>query len=874
MLTWLRALWRTLTRGRALDRELDHELDAYVDLVVDDAVGRGEDPDTARRQALIAMGGRAPVEEAVRGSRTGAWLVDALRDGRYGLRVLRRAPAFAASAILTLGLAIGTTAAIGWAMRTIVLAPLPYPEADRLLQVSGHGYIGEYLEFTARARTFDAAGHARIQPLTLTGRGEPVRLDTAVVTPNIFDTLGIAPALGTDLHSDDGRPGAEPVVMLSHRIWRDQLGAEPSVVGRLLVLDGVPRRVRGVMPATFAFPAATTGIWIPATINPADRIATWSRAGTIVGRLRDGHTLADAHAEVRALAPSFAALFPWRMPPGYGENASALSLQEATVDDVTGMLTAALGAVVVVLVIACLNVGILLVGRALARRTEMTTRAALGASRVRLGRQVLAESAMLAGLGGVLGLVLAITGTSALVRLLPADAPRLSEVVPDAGLAALVLLLTVGAGLLIGIAPVVRVARARAEPAPSVRASGGDRTTRAATRALVAVEVALAVVLVVGAALFTRSLGRLFDVDPGFDASSLTAATITPPAQRFNTPAARQAFFDEVAARVAALPDVTAVALTDRAPFAGEPWGSVFVIEGRPDPATVSGEWPWADVRAVVSAGYFSTTGIPVTAGRAFTPADNPTARTVVILNDTLARRYWPDESPISRRIRFPGMPEGQWLTIVGTVADTKWQTLAEAPLGAMYLSLGQSAPDAMTALVRSSADASPDALAVDLRRVVGTIDADVPVDRIAPVDARVHASAGTSRFLAVLFGGFALVGALLGAIGIYGVTADAVARRRHEIAVRLAMGADGRGVVKLMIRQGVTTAAVGLAVGLGGALVASRSLASLLYGVSAADLTSFTLAPAALLAAVVVASYLPARRATAVDPLAVLRDG
>jgi putative ABC transport system permease protein len=320
--------------------------------------------------------------------------------------------------------------------------------------------------------------------------------------------------------------------------------------------------------------------------------------------------------------------------------------------------------------------------------------------------------------------------------------------------------------------------------------------------------------------------------------------------------------------------DITAVAFTDQAPFAGDAWGSVFVIEGRPDPARVSGDWPWTDVRAVVSDGYFRTMRIPVTGGRAFDAGDQETSQAAAIVNDALARQYWPGESAVGRRIRFPGMAAGQWLTIVGTVETTKWQSLSETPLGALYLPIAQASPGTVTVLARASEGLGPDVLGPRLRAAVAGLDRDMPVDRIGSVDALVGASAGASRFLAVLFSGFAGVGALLGAIGIYGVTADAVARRRHEIAVRLAMGAGDAGVVGLLVRQSAGVAAAGVLAGVAGALAGGRFVAGLLHGVSPADPITFTIVPAVLLLVVVAASYLPARRATRVRPLDVLRGG
>lgn len=867
----MRNLWRTLTRSRQLDRELNSEISTYVDLAVEDAIARGDDPSEARRRALAAVGGVASVEETVRSGRRGAWLTQALQDARYGLRVLGRAPAFATAVVLTLGLAIGATAAMMATVRAIVLAPLPYPASDRLVELVGQGYFGEYLQYRERSTTLDVAAYSQTGPATLTGQGEPVRLEVAIATSDFFAVLGVDPAHGTGWQPGDSAPGAEPIVMLSDRAWRQRFGARPDVVGSSVDIGGVSRRVRGIMPPRFAFPNAAVDVWTPTTIDASDRVATWSVGGSLVGRLRPGATFEEALAEVRTLAPTFGALFPWRMPADYGQNASVITLHERLVGEVDVMLSAALGAIGFVLVIACLNVGVLLLGRSMARRVEMATRAALGATRGRLMRQVLAECLMLAGLGGLAGLAVAVFAVSSAAALLPADLPRLEEVAPDRWLAAAVAALAALSGLMIAVVPVWRAARPGTTPASSVRHGSGDRVARATTRTLVTVEVALSVALVLGAGLLVRSLDRLLDVDPGFQPAGVLSATVAPSPQRYADAPVSRAFYQDALARLEALPQVSAAAVTDRLPFASPAWGSVFAIEDRPDPAQ-TGDWPWADYRSIVSPSFFSTLGLPITSGRAFAASDTATAEQVAIVSDALAQAYWPGESPLGRRFRFPGMAAGLWITIVGTVGDVKWERLSEETQGALFRPLAQSAPGAMTLVVRG-VDDEPGALAGSLRSVVHGVDPDTAVDRMAPLADLVQRSARTSRFLAVLFSGFGIVGVLLGAIGIYGVTSDAVARRRHEIAIRLAIGAEARSIVRLVVRQSVVLAAVGVAVGLAGAFIGTRFLSSLLYGVAPTDPVTFVVVPAGLVAVVVLACVVPARRATRIDPLATLRE-
>lgn len=678
-----------------------------------------------------------------------------------------------------------------------------------------------------------------------------------------------APALGDAMRDADHAPDAVPAVWLTDRVWRERFGASRELVGQTMALGDRVRRVRGVLPAGFAFPDPSIDVWIPVTLNPADRVATWSLAGSIVGRLAPGVSWEAANAEVRGLAATFAPMFPWRMPAGYGELATARPLKDVFVADADRTLAAALGAIAFVLVIACVNVGILLIGRAHARHTELATRAALGASRGRLARQVLVECLVLVAAGGWGALLVASAAISAAGQLLPADVPRVHEVQVDRWLVAAVALVSLLAGLLVSIVPVWRAFGMVGRPVAAGRTFGMDRASRRVTRGLVALEVALAAVLVVGAGLLVRSLDRLLAVDPGFAPEGLVAATIAPSPIRYREPAARREVVQEVVTRLAQRPDVTSAAATDRLPFTGAPHGSVFALEGRPDPAR-TGDWPWANVRAIVSAGYFETLRVPVMRGRAFTEADTPASEPVAVINERLARAHWPDQDPIGRRIRFPGMAPGAWIRVVGIVADTTWRQMDEEAQSALYLPLSQSTPAEMHVVVRGPAFA---AAADHVRATIRAIDADMPVEQIAALDDRMAGAAGAPRFLAMVFTGFAMAGVLLGAIGLYGVVSDAVGRQRHEYAVRLAIGADPRGIVRLVAWQGANVALAGLVLGLLGAWAGADVLAAVLFDVPPTDPVTFALAAVFLAAVVAPACVVPARRASRISPLALLRD-
>lgn len=865
-----RALWRVLRHSDRLERELDDELRAYTGMLEDEARAGGREPQEARRRARLALGGFDQVKESVRARRGDRWIGQAIQDARFAVRFFVRTPALAFSAVLTLAIGIGAAAATAVVVHAVVVRPLPYPDAGRLVRLDGVSYAGELLELERRVKTLDAAAYAAMPPVSLTGAGEPVRLDTVRVAGRLFAVLGVPATRGRVLTDADQHPGSERVVLVSESLWRTRLGLQADPVGRLLTLDGVSHRIVGIMPATFAFPDAATDIWLPAIVDPADRMALWSQGGTIVGRLRPGIAVAEAHAEIRALAPAFRTLFPWQMPPDYGTTAAVQPLRDAIVGDSRPVLVVLLGGVTLVWLLACINVGLLLLGRATSRTTELATRAALGATRGRIGRQVFVESALLAGCGGIAAMAVAGAAVT-LVRERLALLPRAHEIGVDVRLALAVGALAIVAGVVISAAPVMRAAAGSVAGALGQRGSRQDRGTRRTTRVLVGAEVALAMVLTIGAGLFARSLDRLLDVQPGFARADVVTAEIAPPEPRYEAPAARVAFYAELETRLRALPGVHDVAFTDRLPFGGEPWGSVFVIEGRPNPATEGGEWPWADVRATISPAFFRTLRIPVVEGRAFIPDDESVAEWVAIVDEVLARTYWPGETVVGRRFRFPGMPAGSWIRIVGLVANTKWQQMDEEPRGALYLPRRVDAPVSTSVVLRGTGSLLM--LSDALRATVASLDPDTPVDRIAMLEALVSGSAEQPRLLALVFSAFGLTGLLLGALGIYGVAADGVARRRHEIGVRVALGAGVSAIRRLIVRESLGLALAGIAAGIAAALLLSRALDGLLFGVEPTDPLTWAAVGGLLVGIALLSSLLPARRASRVDPLTVLRQ-
>ena len=860
---------------RRAEQDVQRELDLHVELETQQNIDQGMPPEDAMRAARAALGNVPLIREDVRAAWRWRWLDELLQDARCGARGLRRSAGFAAMSVATLALTIGATTAIFSVVYGILLRPLPVTEPDRLFRILDIGYIGELIELRERARTFDVSGYRPPEQRTLTGFDEPSRVRAVQVTGDLLASLGRTALVGADFRLDDERPGAAPAAVLSHDLWRRRFGADPATVGRMLTLDGVDHQIRGVMPADFEFPSAGVDLWVPITVDTASRVALWARDAILIGRLRAGATLEGAAEEVRALAPQFAGLFPWRMPDGYGTGVGLRTWREDRLGQVRPMLLLLLAAVAAVWLIGAVNLTNLQQVRVATRRQELALRTALGAGRGRIVRQLLTESALVSLFGGTVGLAAAYAGVPTLVAVLPGGVPGIDAIRVNGAVLGFTAVLSLVTALVSGTLPAVRAARAGAGIARSaLRGSVGGMPGRS-LGVFVTVEVAAAVTLVIGAALLARSLALQLAVDVGFSADRRIVAEVAPSPVRYPNDTARLEFYAALERRLRALPSVRAVGLsTVFEPFgAAAVGGSVFLIEGRPNPATEGGEWPWADLRTAVSSDYLSTLGVSLMAGRYFTEDDVAGAQRVVLVSERLADRWWPGSSAIGRRIRFPGSENeaDPWRTVVGVVSDVRWQGPASEGT-TLYLPMAQhiGALEEMSLVVQSGAD--PRLITRSLQAVVTALDPQTPVSGIRAMDDIMAQTVSRPRFTMLLVLGFAVLGLVLGMIGVYGVAAYAIARQQRDIGIRLALGATRARVRGGFVRRALVFAGAGVVLGELLAAVLMSSLSSLLFGVSPWDPFTYTAAPALFVALAGLAAYVPARRATARDPALVLR--
>jgi putative ABC transport system permease protein len=798
------------------------------------------------------------------------------QDLRYGWRTLRQRPGFTLIALLSLALGIGANTAIFSLVKAVILNPLPYPESHRLLaldesnpaQSQDHFGVSwpNFIEWRDQSTSFAQIAASRSSAVIFTGGEEPVRLPSEQMTAEMFALLRVAPALGRTFSAAEDQPGAAPVAVISHGAWVRRFGGDPKIIGREVRFDGRTLTIIGVMPVGFAFPSAETEVWMPlGPLSDSMRNRAVHTLG-VIARLKDGVTIEGARAEMATIAARVERAHPAEDP---GHLTAVEPLRDLIVGDARPALLILLGAVGLVLLVACANVAGLLLARAVARRKEIALRAAFGANRWRITRQLLTESLLLSLMGGALGLIASLWGVSLLVNAFRDLLPRVGEVSVDTGVIVFTLCLSILTGLIFGLIPAIRASRidlneTLKDYGGRFGSSPGRQRIR---RVIVVTEIALALMLLAGAGLLIKSFWRLTSVDPGFQTENLLTLTLTPLNPKYRDRELLISLYDQVATQLAALPGVSAASASSRLPLSGGDGNGQLSIEGREFQA---GEAAAASFRRVLP-NYFQTIGAPLRSGREFTAQDRGQGEFVVIINESMARRFWPHGEALGKRIKV-GPPEGEpWLTVVGVVSDVKNVGLEAGPMLATYEPYAQRLRVTMNIVVRTIND--PLALVSAVRERIRAIDRSVLIDNISTIEQRLSASVAARRLNTMLIGIFAATAILLSAIGIYGLLTFEVAARRHEIGVRMALGAKPGDVLRMVVGEGMRMVGLGIGIGLAAALALARLISGLLFGVSAYDPLTY-LAISLLLAAVAfVSCYAPARRATRVAPVIALRE-
>lgn len=884
----LRRIFRLAAGRSTASDDVAEELELHVALRAEELAAEGLPPDQARAEALRRFGDMTAVRQTVtaidreqeRAVRRSEWFDSLIQDFRHALRGLRRSPGFAVGTALTLGLGIGLNTAIFSVFDAVLLQPLPFAEPDRLVRAwsskpdRGLRFfsvsVSDVEDWKAQATSFERmATFERQQDMTLTGQGEPEQIQTARVSSDLFGLLGVKPALGRLFTAQEDRAGvAERVLVLSQDIWRNRFGEDASILGRVLTLNGEPWTVIGVMPPDFFVPGNPAGIWMPLG---SGALATErnNRFLRVLGRLKPGVSVETGREELLTIARRIEAQYP---ESNSGWTVAVLGLTDAVVgEEFRAAVTILLGAVALVLLIACVNVATMVLGRSTARARELAVRAALGAGSARLGRLLLAEGLVLGAVGGAVGVALAFAMVRLLHAVAPPTLPRLEQVSVNGTVLALAALLAVGSGIVFGLVPLRRASRAPLTQAlrEGGRGIAGGRSRHRTQRMLVVAEMTLAVLLLSGAGLLIQSLVRLQRVDLGFESRGILAVRLTLPQTRYPGREQVVGFYSGLLERARGIPGVRAAAAVSVVPLGGANTGITFTVEGRPLPDSKS--TPDADVRAATP-GYFRIMNIPLRSGRDFTEQDDSASALRVVISATTARRYWPDQDPLGARIRIGDAGQGALAEVVGVVGDVRHLSLESPEHRPMiYFPLRSSGSPSMTVIL--AAAANPTDLTAPFRREVTAMDPGLPLSTVRVMDDVVADGFTQRRFNVIVLGLFALAALVLAGIGLYGVMAYAVSQRTHELGVRLALGAQRGEVVRMVLGESLRLVAGGVVLGLGGALLLNGLLSTLLFEVKPNDPVALVGASLLLLGIALLGSFIPARRAARVDPMTTLRQ-
>jgi putative ABC transport system permease protein len=876
-MTW----WHRLWRRKKMEEELEKELRFHLDQHTSDLIAQGLDPEEARRLARLALGGPEQVKEKSRDARGTRWLEALLQDLRYGARMLMKKPGFSMIAVITLGLGIGANTAIFSVINAVMIRAFPYRDADRLVVVWEKTQRTEqntispanFFDWQEQNRVFEGLAAFNDTRNSLASDGEPEEITGQIATDNLFSVLGVNAMLGRTFTPDDGKPGQNNVVILSYGLWQRRFGGDPNVIGRKVTLNAIDQTVIGVMPPDFKWHVrqnSQTGqsaqLWTPWAISNEFRQFRGRFIGA-VARLKPGMTLDQARAEMDTIAGRLAERYK-QFNHGYGVNLVPLRQQFA--GEIRLALLVLMGAVGFVLLIACANVANLLLSRAAARQKEIAVRAAMGAGRGRIVRQLLTESLLLAVMGGVAGLLMAWWGTQMLVSLSPPELGDFQNVeisAPVLGFTFIVALLT---GVIFGLFPAFEASNIKLSDTlkEAGRSLAGNARSQQLRSALVIAEIAIALVLLIGAGLLIRSFLQLQGVNTGFNARNVLTMRVALPGVRYNQDEKRITFFTQALERMRTLPGVEEVGAINFTPFLGLGTTTSLGIEGRPKPEP--GQPTGGTALCIVDQNFFKALQIPLKRGRLFTEQEVREKRNVVIINETLAKKYFPNEDPLGRRIIISMRPPDVPTQIIGIVGDVK-HTQLEQDAGPMsYWPIAQLPYPFMTFVLRTRGEAT--AVATAVRNVVQTLDPQQPVGDLRTLASLVGNSIARQRFNTLLLGVFALLALLLSAIGIYGVMSYSVAQSVHEIGIRAALGATASDILRLVLKRGMILTLLGVAAGLMVALGLTRLMKNLLFSVSATDPLTFAVIVLLLTLVALLACWIPARRAAKVDPMIALR--
>ncbi|MGB7922683.1 MAG: ABC transporter permease [Pyrinomonadaceae bacterium] len=874
----LASLWRNLLHKNRVEQDFTEEIQAYLKMLTETKIMAGLKPEEARRAALIELGGMEQVKERVREVRMGYYLETMWQDLRYGMRVLAKSPVFTTVAVMSLALGIGANTAIFSVVNGLLLRPLPYPDSERITHVwhtpPQESFPGmdrfsaspaNYLDWKSQSNSFEQMAAYQGAGFSMSAGDNPVPVTAAAVSADFFTVLRSNASQGRTFLPEEEQPGRNQVVVVSHELWQRAFGGNPNLIGQSLTLDSQSYTVIGIMPAGFKFLHGAE-LWVPLAWDEKEKQVRSMHDYGVIARLKPNVSLAQAQAEMSAISSRLEQQYP---EENKGWGAVVIPLQEDIVGDIRPALLVLFSAVGFVLLIACANVANLMLARGANRQKEIAIRIALGASRARIIRQLLTESVLLAVVGGLLGLLLAGWGSEMLVRLSADSLPNTSGIGIDKWAFGFTLLVSLGAGIVAGIAPALQFTKTEMSEAlkQGTGRTGGSSVKQRTRKALVISEVALSLILLIGAGLMIRSFWKLQRVDPGFDTSNTLTMSLGLSSAKYPDARQQAAFFDRALEQVRALPGVVSVGATTTLPLSGNGSTQPFSIEGQPE-STVA-EQPTARMR-YISPDYFRALGIPLRQGRFFNDQDRENGVPVVIISEAMARRFWPGQDPLGKRLT-PSFHQQQGLReVVGVVGDVKAGLDSDAS-ATMYVSYKQAPRPYMTIVARTASD--PQKFIQPISKAIYGIDKEQALWDVMTMEQVMADSVSGRRFNMTLLIVFAALALVLATVGVYGVMNYSVTLRRRELGIRIALGARTVDVLRLVLGQGLALTLIGVGAGLVGAYGLTHLMGSLLYGVTATDSLTFISVSSVLLAVGLLASYLPARRATKVDPMIALRS-